>query len=356
MTTVSEPLTDSQPRLLRACRAQPVDRTPVWLMRQAGRYMSQYRDLRSQHSLLDIIRSPELAAEVTLQPIDAFDLDAAIIFSDLLPPLVGMGLQLEYRAGDGPVITNPIRRPYDVDVLAAPPAAFTLKSTLDAIRLVKQALTPRGIPLLGFAGAPFTLACYAIEGGSSQQFATARAFMYAEPAAWKRLMTRLVTVSADFLLEQIKAGADAVQVFDTWAGLLSAADYRRYVAPYNTMLFLAIARAGVPVINFSTGTAAILDDVAACGGDVIGIDWRIPLETAWSRIPANRAVMGNLDPVTLFAPWRELRRHVDDVLRQAKGKRGYIFNLGHGILPKTPVDNVRRVIDYVHEQTERTHG
>jgi uroporphyrinogen decarboxylase len=222
---------------------------------------------------------------------------------------------------------------------------------LDAITLVKQTLAPRGIPLLGFAGALFTLACYAIEGGSSQQFATARTFMLSQPAAWKRLMTRLVTVSADFLIEQVKAGADAVQVFDTWAGLLSAADYQRYVKPYNTMLFAALARTGVPVINFSTGTAAILEEVAACGGDVIGIDWRVPLDTAWSRIPEHRAVMGNLDPVTLFAPWRELRRQVDDILRRAEGHAGYIFNLGHGILPQTPVDNVRRVIDYVHERT-----
>jgi uroporphyrinogen decarboxylase len=306
--------------------------------------------------MLDVIGTPELASEITLQPVRAFDLDAAIIFADILPPLIGMGLELEFAKGKGPVIHNPIRRTYDIDLLATPPAVATrLSATLEAIRLVRTELERSGIPLIGFAGAPFTLASYAIEGGGSKNYVKTKALMYAEPAAWKRLMDKLVTVQADYLLAQAKAGAAALQVFDSWAGLaLSRDDYRRYVQPYNQKLFQQLADAGVPVISFSTGTAAYIEDVASSGGDVIGVDWRMPLDWAWERIGHERPIQGNLDPVSLLSPWRELKAKADDVLQRAAGRSGHIFNLGHGVFPGTPVDNVKRLVDYVHEQTTRS--
>ncbi|WP_457652015.1 uroporphyrinogen decarboxylase [Rhodocaloribacter sp.] len=339
------------PRFLRACRREPVDATPIWLMRQAGRYMAEYRALRRDHTMLEAIGTPEIAAEITLQPIEAFDLDAAIIFSDILPPLIGMGLPLEFVKGVGPRIERPLRTTRDVDLLATPPAEAIMPGTLEAIRLVKAALEPRGIPLIGFAGAPFTLASYAVEGGGSKTYARTKTLMYAEPAAWKRLMTKLVTVIGDYLVKQAEAGADALQVFDSWAGALGRGDYERYVLPYNRMLFERLRRTGKPVIHFSTGTSGYLDAVASAGGDVIGVDWRPPLDEAWAKIGPDRAVMGNLDPVALLGPWRELKAHTDDVLNRAAGRPGHIFNLGHGILPETPVENVRRLVDYVHERT-----
>lgn len=336
--------------MVRACRREVVPHTPIWLMRQAGRYMPEYRAIRARQSMLEAISDPAVAAEITLQPVDALGVDAAIIFSDILPPLIGMGLELDFVSGTGPRIANPVRVPHDVDMLGTPPAEQTLRGTLDAIRLVRAAL-PSSKPLIGFAGAPFTLACYAIEGGGSQRYETAKAFMYAEPAAWSRLMRRLVTVLSDYLLAQARAGADVLQVFDSWAGALGPHDYNRFVRPYNVKLFNSLSGVGVPVINFSTGTGAYIDDVAACGGDVVGIDWRTPLDAVRSRLGATRAIMGNLDPIALLAPWRELKAQVDDVLRRAGSNPGHIFNLGHGILPATPVDNVRRLVEYVHEQT-----
>lgn len=322
-------------------------------MRQAGRYMAEYRAVRAQHTMLEVIGTPELAAQVTLQPIDSFGFDAAIIFSDILPPLIGMGLHLEFVKGEGPCIYNPITRPYDIDLLATPPAEESMHATLAAITIVAGELTPRGVPLIGFAGAPFTLASYAIEGGSSKTFAKTKALMYREPAAWKRLMTKLVTVQADYLVKQAKAGAAALQIFDSWAGqALSQQDYIRYVQPYNRALFEAVKRGtDVPVINFSTGTSSYLPDVVACGGDVIGVDWHMPLDWCWQQIGHAKPIQGNLDPITLMAPWRELQVRIDDVLDRAAGRPGHIFNLGHGILPETPVENVKRLVEYVHEQT-----
>lgn len=336
--------------LLRACRRETVSHTPVWLMRQAGRYMPEYRAIRSRQTMLEAINDPAVAAEITLQPVNALGVDAAIIFADILPPLIGMGLALDFVSGVGPRIANPVREPRDVDMLGTPPAEQTMHGTLAAIRLVRETL-PSGTPLIGFAGAPFTLACYAIEGGSSQRYETAKSFMYAEPAAWDRLMRRLVTVIADYLLAQARAGADVLQVFDSWAGALSPADYERYVKPHNTVLYNALTAAQRPVINFSTGTGAFIDDVAVTGGDVIGIDWRTPLDAVRLRLGESHAIMGNLDPIALLAPWRELKGQIDDVLRRAGTAPGHIFNLGHGILPSTPVDNVRRLVDYVHEKT-----
>jgi uroporphyrinogen decarboxylase len=346
------PNTEPTSPFLRACRCLPVERTPVWLLRQAGRYMPEYRALRERHSLLALVRTPELAARVTLLPVDAFGVDAAIVFSDILPPLVGMGLELEFARGDGPRIGNPISSTRDVDLLGAPPAEETMAGTLEAIRLVRAELDPRGVPVIGFAGAPFTLASYAIEGGTSRDFSRTKAFMLSEPAAWKRLLTKLVTVQADYLLAQARAGAQALQVFDSWAGrALGREDYLRYVATHNRELFAATARAGVPVINFSLGTSAYLEDAARCGGDVVGLDWALPLDEAWEWVGRERPVQGNLDPAALLAPWRELRHRIDDVLDRAAGHPGHVFNVGHGLVPQTPVDNVRRLVEHVRERT-----
>ena len=321
-------------------------------MRQAGRYMPEYRAIREKVSMLEAIRNPEIAAEITLQPIRAFNLDAAILFADILIPLIGMGLPVDFVKGEGPTIDKPLRSPRDVDRLGTPPADETMPFTLEAVRRVAAELKPRNIPLIGFAGAPFTLASYAIEGGGSKTYELTKGMMYAEPAAWKRLMERLVTVVGDYLVKQVGAGAAAIQIFDSWAGALAARDYAIFVAPYNKQLIDIVKKTGVPVIYFSTGTGAILDQIARLGSDVIGIDWRIRLEDAWNQLGEGRAIQGNLDPVVLLtAPWREIRAHTDDILQQAKDRPGHIFNLGHGILPGTPVDMVRRLVDYVHEKT-----
>ena len=355
LTTPSDTGTESaEPSsvFLRACGRLPVERTPVWLLRQAGRYQPEYRAIRERHSMLEVIQTPELAAEVTMLPIDSFDLDAAIIFSDILPPLVGMGLELDFVKGDGPRIGNPVSTPRDVDLLGTPPAEETMTGTLEAIRIVWGKLEARDIPVIGFAGAPFTLASYAIEGGTSKDFTRTKAFMLSEPAAWKRLLGKLVTVQADYLLAQAAAGAQALQVFDSWAGrALGREDYLRYVAPHNRELYAKVAAAGVPVINFSLGVSAYLHEAAGCGGDVVGLDWSLPLDEAWERVGFERSVQGNLDPVALLAPWRELRFRIDDVLERAAGRPGHIFNVGHGLTPQTPVDNVRRLVEHVREQT-----
>jgi uroporphyrinogen decarboxylase len=339
---------------LRACLGLPVERTPVWLLRQAGRYQPAYRAIRERHSLLEVIRTPELAAQVTLLPIDSFGLDAAIVFADILPPLVGMGLDLEFATGDGPHIGNPIATRRDVDLLGTPPAVETMAGTLEAIRIVRRELEPRDVPVIGFAGAPFTLASYAIEGGTSKDFTKTKAFMFSEPAAWRRLLGKLVTVQADYLVAQAAAGAQALQVFDSWAGRgLGREDYVRYVAPHNRELFSKVAAVGVPVVNFSLGVSAYLSEAAACGGDVVGLDWSLPLDEAWERVGFERPVQGNLDPAALLAPWRELRFRIDDVLDRAGGRPGHVFNVGHGLTPQTPEDSVRRLVEHVRERTSR---
>ena len=354
VTSAAEVASDTEPTspFLRACRGLPVERTPVWLLRQAGRYLPEYRALREKHALLELIRTPELAAQVTLLPVETFALDAAIVFSDILPPLVGMGLELEFVEGDGPRIRNRIETTRDVDLLAAPPAAETMPGTLEAIRILRAELEGRDVPVIGFAGAPFTLASYALEGRTSRDFVRTKAFMLSEPAAWKRLLTKLVTVQADYLLAQAEAGAGALQVFDSWAGrALGRDDYLRYVAPYNRELFGAVAQAGVPVVNFSLGASAYLEVAAGCGGDVVGLDWHLPLDEAWARVGFDRPVQGNLDPAALLAPWRELRARIDDVLDRGGGRPGHVFNVGHGLVPQTPVDNVRRLVEHVRERT-----
>ena len=342
-------------RFLQACAGKETDQTPIWMMRQAGRYMPEFRAIFERSTMLEIINSPALSAEITMQPIEKFGFDAAIIFSDILPPLVGMGLNLTYEKGQGPVIHNRLDDPKSVDLLATPPAAETMSGTLEAIRLVTTELGSRSVPLIGFAGAPFTLASYAIEGGSSKNFTRTRAFMFRHTAAWQRLMDKLATVQADYLIEQAKAGASALQLFDSWAGVALGKDsYVRFVQPYNRKIFEAVKRrTNVPLINFSTGTFAYLEEVQAAGGDVVGVDWRMPLDEAWQKIGYETPIMGNLDPVALLAPWSELKANIDGVLQQAAGRPGHIFNLGHGILPGTPMDNVQRTIDYVRKKTSR---
>ena len=318
-------------------------------MRQAGRYMQEYRDLRRSYGILEIIKNPELACEVTLQPLNAFDLDAAIIFADILPPLEGMGLELEFIKGEGPVIHNPVRSRADVLALRTPPPEESLGFTLQALSLVRQELESREIPLIGFSGAPFTLASYAIEGGSSRNFKLAKSLMMSEPSLWQEMMTRLSDVVGHYLLAQARAGAQALQIFDSWVGALSPEDYRRFVMPYTRRAIEIAHDANVPIIHFGTNTNGMLEQIRDAGGDVIGVDWRIDLDEAWQRLGPDVAIQGNLDPIALFAPWSELKKRANIVLDQAAGRPGHIFNLGHGILPHTPVDNVRRLVDHVHE-------
>ena len=335
---------------LAAARREPTSHTPVWFMRQAGRYLPEYRAIRERHSLLEICAQPDLAAEVTLQPVRRLGVDAAILFADILLPLVPMGLALAFQQGEGPVIGNPVRTAADVERLRPVDVTDALAPVFETVRLVRGALDG-AVPLIGFAGAPFTVSCYAIEGGSSRHFVEAKRLMYGAPAVWDTLMGRLVTVLGDYLAAQVAAGAQALQVFDSWAGALSPDDYRRYVLPYSRRLFERLRPLGVPTIHFGVDTATLLELMRDAGGDVIGLDWRVPLDEAWAWIGEDRAVQGNLDPGALFAPRAELERRVLDILARAGGRPGHIFNLGHGVLPGTPVDQVRAVVDLVHERT-----
>ena len=338
-------------RFVRACRRQPVDVTPQWFMRQAGRYMAEYRALRERHTLLEICRNPDLATEVTLQPIHRIDVDAAILFSDLLLPLEPMGLPFDFVKGEGPQIERPLNDAADIDRLTLFEPREALAHVLEAIRQVQSELRGR-VPLIGFAGAPFTLASYAIEGGHSNNFAKTKALMYGHPDAWHRLCERLASIVADYLLAQIEAGVDAVQVFDSWVGTLGAPDYLEFAAPHTRRIFETIG-ARVPTIHFGTGTATILGDLANAGGTVIGADWRVPIDEAWTRIGAGRAVQGNLDPTLLLGPPARMFQQTDDILARVGGRPGHIFNLGHGILPSTPVEHVQMLAQYVHSASRR---
>ncbi|MGE3340277.1 MAG: uroporphyrinogen decarboxylase [Alphaproteobacteria bacterium] len=336
-------------RLLNACRRQPVDATPVWFMRQAGRYMPEYRALREKHSLLDLCRTPELATEVTMQPVRRIDVDAAILFSDLLLPLEFMGLPFDFIKGEGPQIETPIRSTADIDRLRAFEPRESLAHVLQAVRLIQRELDGR-IPLIGFAGAPFTLASYAIEGGHSNNFAHTKSLMYGHPEAWHKLCGLFASIVGDYLVAQVEAGVDVVQVFDSWVGALSPADYREFVLPHTQAIFAKV-NGRVPTIHFGTGTSTFFPEMREAGGDVIGADWRIPLDEAWSRIGHDRGIQGNLDPTLLLGPTDRLLAATDDVLRRAGGRPGHIFNLGHGILPMTPLEQVQRVAEHVHART-----
>jgi uroporphyrinogen decarboxylase len=342
-------------RFLKACRRESVDCTPVWFMRQAGRYMAEYRRLRAAHSILEMCKTPELAAQVTLQPIDRFPLDAAIIFADILLPLEAMGLELEFAEGEGPVIHNPIRDRAAVERLKVIDG-HELRYVAEAVSLARRLLNGR-VPLIGFAGAPFTLASYAIEGGGSRNYVLTKQLMYREPESWHRLMDKLARVVTGYLRKQIQAGAQAVQLFDSWVGCLSAGDYAEYVMPHVQLIFEGLKHEGVPLIHFGTGTTAILSLMRKAGGTVIGVDWRVPLDEAWAMLGHDTAVQGNLDPVALFGPVHEIERRVEDILRRAGGRPGHIFNLGHGILPQTPVEHVAAAIEMVHKRSgSRVYG
>jgi uroporphyrinogen decarboxylase len=321
-------------------------------MRQAGRYMPEYRALREQYSLLDICRTPDLATEVTLQPIRRLEVDAAILFSDLLLPLEPMGLPFDFIKGEGPQIERPIESPADIDRLRAFEPRTALAHVLEAIGLIQQELAGR-VPLIGFVGAPFTLASYAIEGGHSNNFARTKSLMYGHPEAWHRLCARLASMAADYLTAQIDAGVDAVQVFDSWAGALGAADYREFVMPHTQYIFHTIGDR-VPTLHFGTGTSAILGELREAGGDVIGVDWRVPLDVAWQRVGHDRAVQGNLDPTLLLGPPHRMFSRTDDILARVAGRAGHVFNLGHGILPSTPVEHVQMLAQYVHSASRQT--
>lgn len=341
-------------RFLRACRREYVDRTPVWFMRQAGRYMPEYREIRARHGFLEMVKTPEIAAEITLQPIKAFEVDAAIIYADILPPLEGLGLQLTYEKGEGPVIHNPLHTHADVEALRDADPRETVSYTLDAIKLVQRELNGR-VPLIGFSGAPFTLASYAIEGGGSREYRRTKQLMYREPETWHLLMRKLTKLITDYAQAQLEAGADAIQLFDSWVGALAPNDFAEYVLPYIQQIIASVqayrrpdSTQAAPVIYFGTGTAGLFGQIRQCGADVIGVDWRIPLDDAWAQIGPGFAIQGNLDPHVLFAPWPEIQRRADDILHRAAGRPGHIFNLGHGILTETPVENVARLAEYVH--------
>jgi uroporphyrinogen decarboxylase len=331
---------------LKACRREPAGVTPIWLMRQAGRYMAEYRTLRAKVSFLDLCKRPDLAAEVTVVAAQRLGVDAAILFADILLILEPLGLALEFGRGEGPVIHNPIRTGADVDRVRPLVEVSPLDFVMDAVGLIRRALPP-DLPLIGFAGAPFTLACYAIEGGGSRHYEQAKTFMYRDPGAWNALMERLTDATALYLSAQVRAGAQALQVFDSWVGTLSPADYRRFVQPHMARLFSLLDPA-VPVIHFGTGTAELLEQQRDAGGSVIGLDWRVELDQAWRRLGPGVAVQGNLDPAVLLGPRAEIEAQARRILAQAAKRPGHIFNLGHGILPQTPVDNVLALIDLVH--------
>jgi uroporphyrinogen decarboxylase len=339
-------------RFVKACKAQPVDRTPVWFMRQAGRYMQEYRAVRKQYSLIEICKKPEIAAEVTITAAEALGVDAAIIFADLLLPLEVMGLPFHFSAGEGPVIEKPLRQQEDIANLRTDRAA-DLGYVSEALRRVCKHFGTR-LPVIGFCGAPFTLASYMIEGGGSRNYVHAKKMMYSSPAVWDELMRKLVAVVSEYAAQQVHAGADVIQIFDSWVGCLSVEDYRRYVLPRTTELVKKLQRTGVPIIYFGTDSATLLPSMRETGADVIGLDWRIPLDDGWRSLDFDCAVQGNLDPVLLFADWKDLKSRAGDILRRAAGRPGHVFNLGHGILPETPVENVKALAQFVQEHSMRT--
>ena len=336
---------------LRACRREPTEYTPVWLLRQAGRFMPEYRALRARFGFLELCKNPEAAAEVTLLPVERLGVDAAIIFADILLPLEPMGVGLEFAKGEGPVIHRPVRSAADVAGLASVDPQEATPFVFEAIRTVRKALSER-VPLIGFAGAPFTVASYLIEGGASREYLHTKRLMHADPSTWHALMERLVKVTVGYLNGQIAAGAQAVQLFDSWVGALSPADYREFVLPHTRGVIRGLTP-GVSVIHFSTGTGGLLELVREAGGDVIGLDWRVDLADAWKRLGYDVAVQGNLDPAILLAKPAEIKRHVRAILDRAAGRPGHIFNLGHGVLPETPVEHVIAMVEMVHELARR---
>ncbi len=336
------------PPLVRAARRQVLDRRPVWFMRQAGRSLPEYRKVREKYDLFAICQKPDLCAEVTIQPVRRLGVDGAVLFADIMLPVAfGLGVDLQLVDGVGPVVQQPIRSRQDIDRLQLRSPAESVPFVLETIRLLRRELDP-AVAVIGFSGAPFTLAGYLIEGKPSREFLTTKRLMYAEPALWDALMTRLSALVLDYLLAQVEAGAQVVQVFDSWVGCLSPMDYRRFVLPHMTGIFASLQRAGAPSIHFATGTAGILTLMREAGGDVIGLDWRVDLGDAWRMVGYDRAIQGNLDPALLLGPWPVIEDGARRVIEAAGGRPGHIFNLGHGVLPDTPVEHLQRLTEFVH--------
>jgi uroporphyrinogen decarboxylase len=336
---------------VRACKSLSTGRTPVWFMRQAGRYMPEYRAVRKQYSLLEICKKPEIAAEVTITAAEILQVDAAIIFADLLLPLEVMGLPFHFSAGEGPVIEKPVRTTEDVTQLRID-RVTELGYVSEAVKKVAKHFAGK-LPVIGFCGAPFTLASYMIEGGGSRHYLHTKKMMYNSPANWDQLMRKLVDVTAEYSAAQVRAGADVIQIFDSWVGCLSVEDYRRYVLPHVADLVKRLQKTAAPIIYFGTDSATLLPAMNETGSEVIGLDWRIPLDQGWSDLQHRCAVQGNLDPVLLFADWKELKSRAEQILHQAAGRPGHIFNLGHGILPETPVENVKNLARLVQEYSAK---
>lgn len=339
-------------RFLKACRREEVDYTPVWLMRQAGRYMAEYMEIRNKSDFLTMCKTPELACEVTLQPVNKLGVDAAILFADILLPLEGMGIDLKFAKNEGPVISNPVRTATDVENIRILDAEEATPYVMEAIRLIRKELDGR-VPLIGFSGAPFTIASYIIEGGGSKEYKNCKKMMWQAPEVWDSLMEKISEVLLRYLKAQIKAGAQAVQMFDSWVGALSPDDYKTYVLPYSKIVLDGLKNEGVPVIHFANNASSMLELVREAGGDVIGVDWRINLDEAWKRIGYDRAIQGNLDPFTLFAPPKLIEEKVKRILEMAGNRPGHIFNLGHGINKETPVENVIALVEAVHKYSRR---
>lgn len=338
-------------RFLLACRRLPVDRTPVWFMRQAGRYLPEYRELRGDRDILEVCRSPEVAAELTLQPLRRMEVDAAILFSDIMVPVAAVWPGVRIEGGVGPVVADPIRSQADVRRLRELEPEEDIPFVLEAVRMLRQELR---VPLIGFAGAPFTLASYLIEGGPSRNHERTKALMHSEPAVWAELVRRLAAVALAHLRAQAGAGAQALQVFDSWAGALDPDDYAVFVLPTMRVLFEGLGDLGIPRIHFGVGTGELLPLMRAAGADVVGVDWRVPIDVAWQRIGPDVAVQGNLDPAVCLAPWEAVEAKALEVLRRAAGRPGHVFNLGHGVLPGTPPETLERLVEMVHEKTART--
>jgi uroporphyrinogen decarboxylase len=332
-------VTPPEPLIVRAARREPVERTPVWFMRQAGRSLPEYRAVREQHSFWEVAHTPELCAQVTLQPVRRHGVDAAVMFADIMTPVLGMGLEVDLVEGVGPVVARPVRTLADVARLRVPEPEEAFAPLLEAIRIVRGELAPEQA-VVGFCGGPFTVAGYLVEGGPSREFATVKTMMYSEPDVWRALMEKLAECFGSYLAAQARAGAAVVQLFDSWVGALSPADYEEFVAPWSARI---LAAAGVPTIHFGTGTGSLLPAMARAGGDVIGLDWRVPLDLGWEAVGAETGVQGNLDPAVLLGPWQRVEAAALDVLRRAGGRPGHIFNLGHGVLPRTDPDTVTRL-------------
>jgi uroporphyrinogen decarboxylase len=337
----------TEPLLVRAARREPVERTPVWFMRQAGRSLPEYREIRKMHGLFDIVAQPELTAEVTLQPVRRHDVDAAVMFTDIMYPVLGMGVDVELVESIGPVVARPIESAADVETLVVRDPEEATPTILEAVRLVRAELRDDQA-VIGFCGGPFTVAGYLIEGKPSREFLKVKSMMYGAPAVWHALMEKLTQQFSRYVAAKARAGADAIQLFDSWVGALSPADYGEFVAPYSARILAAV---DVPTIHFGTGTAALLEDMAAAGGDVIGLDWRIPLDRGWEAVGDDHGVQGNLDPALLLGPWERVEAGARDVLARADGRPGQIFNLGHGVLPGTDPDALGRLVELVHEAT-----